>query len=125
MAGREPLAAGWHTDAGLNAFIRTIPLRYLNPEESRSYLNLRRVSPEQHQAVLDFTRGHPLALSLVADVLDQRPEQQLKKFNLAPPTISGVSNDQRSANSNRRIYLGSRRAVALHTAFAGTARIGL
>ncbi len=76
MAGREPLAAGWRTDAGLNAFIRAIPLRNLNPEESRSYLTLRRVSPEQHQTVLDFTRGHPLALSLVADVLDQRPEQQ-------------------------------------------------
>jgi ATP/maltotriose-dependent transcriptional regulator MalT len=26
--------------------------------------------------VLDFTRGHPLALSLVADVLDQRQDQQ-------------------------------------------------
>lgn len=75
MAGREPLSAGWRGDSGLSAFIRTIPLRNLNPEESRSYLNLRHVSPEQHQAVLDFTRGHPLALSLVADVLDQRQDQ--------------------------------------------------
>ena len=86
MAGREPLAAGWRSDAGLNAFIRTIALRNLNPEESRSYLNLRQVSAAQHQAVLDFTRGHPLALSLVADVLDQRHDQ-LFTPNEAPDVI--------------------------------------
>lgn len=75
-AGREALAAGWRTDPGLNTFIRTIPLRNLNPEESRAYLSQRQVSAAQHQSVLDFTRGHPLALSLVADVLDQRQDQQ-------------------------------------------------
>ncbi|MCG3117900.1 MAG: hypothetical protein ALAOOOJD_00012 [bacterium] len=76
MAGREALAAGWRIDPGLNPFIRTMPLRNLNPEESRTYLNQREVSAEQHQSVLDFTRGHPLALSLIADVLDQREDQQ-------------------------------------------------
>jgi hypothetical protein len=76
MAGREALAAGWRTDPGLNTFIRMMPLRNLNPEESRTYLSQRQVSPERHQSVLDFTRGHPLALSLVADVLDQRQDQQ-------------------------------------------------
>lgn len=75
-AGREALAAGWRTDPGLNMFIRAIPLRNLNPEESRTYLSQRQVSAAQHQSVLDFTRGHPLALSLVADVLDQRQDQQ-------------------------------------------------
>jgi len=72
MAGREALSTAWRTDPGLKAFIRTMPLRNLNPEESRAYLSQRQVSSEQHQSVLDFTRGHPLALSLVADVLDQR-----------------------------------------------------
>jgi len=86
MASREPLSAGWRTDAGLSAFIRTIALRNLNPEESRSYLNLRQVSAEQHQAVLDFTRGHPLALSLVAEVLDQRHDQTFTP-NDAPDII--------------------------------------
>jgi len=76
MAGREPLASGWRTDPGLNTFIRLMPLRNLHPEESRAYLNQRQVPSEQHQSVLDFTRGHPLALSLVADVLDQRQDQQ-------------------------------------------------
>lgn len=76
IAGREPLSPGWRTDPGWNALVRMLPLRNLSPEESRAYLNERHVSPEQHQAVLDFTRGHPLALSLVADVLDQRHDQQ-------------------------------------------------
>jgi hypothetical protein len=33
---------------------------------------------EEHQKVLQFTHGHPLALSLVADVLDQRPGQSFQ-----------------------------------------------
>src|SRR5574341_438221 len=53
IAGREPLSPGWRTDPGWNALVRMLPLRNLNPEESRAYLNERHVSPEQHQAVLD------------------------------------------------------------------------
>jgi hypothetical protein len=73
MAGRNPLASAWRVDAGWQQLVRTVSLRNLNPDESRQCLTQRRVPPEQHQAVLDFTHGHPLALSLVADVFDQRP----------------------------------------------------
>jgi len=90
MAGREALSTAWRTDPGLNAFIRTMPLRNLNPEESRAYLNQRRVSPEQHQSVLDFTRGHPLALSLVADVLDQRQATPVGDQNFVPAEAPDV-----------------------------------
>jgi hypothetical protein len=76
IAGREPLSTDWRADPGWNTLVRALPLRNLSPEESRSYLSQRHISPEQHQAVLDFTRGHPLALSLVADVLDQRQDQR-------------------------------------------------
>lgn len=76
MAGREPLSTGWRTDPGWSAVIRSVPLRNLSPQESRSYLDQRNVPHEQHQAVLDFTHGHPLALSLVADVIDQRKDLQ-------------------------------------------------
>src|SRR5204862_1451351 len=44
----------------------------LRPEESRAYLDKREVPPDQHGRVLAFTHGHPLALSLVADVFAQR-----------------------------------------------------
>src|SRR5688572_25067865 len=78
FAGRNPPAAGWQTDPGWHTLVRTLPLRNLSAEESRAYLTRRGVPPEQHQAVLDFTHGHPLALSLVADVLDQRPGQSFQ-----------------------------------------------
>jgi hypothetical protein len=76
LAGRDVLSPGWRADAGWSTLIRSLPLRNLSPEESRAYLNQRLVPPEQHQPVLDFTHGHPLALSLVAEVLDQRKDLQ-------------------------------------------------
>jgi hypothetical protein len=75
LAGRNAPLPGWQADPGWQTLIRTLPLRNLSPEESRSYLAKRQVPPAEHQKVLDFTHGHPLALSLVADVLDQRPGQ--------------------------------------------------
>ena len=70
LAGRNPPLPGWQADPGWQTLIRTLPLRNLSPEESRTYLAKRQVPPDEHQKVLDFTHGHPLALSLVADVLD-------------------------------------------------------
>jgi hypothetical protein len=52
--------------------LRELPLRNLSPSESRRYLAQRAVPAEQHRAVLDFTHGYPLALSLVADLFAQR-----------------------------------------------------
>jgi hypothetical protein len=86
LSGRSRLSAGWRTDPGWNTLIHTLPLRNLSPEESRLYLTRRHVSQEQHQAVLDFTRGHPLALSLVADAFDQRQDQRFVLDN-APDVI--------------------------------------
>jgi hypothetical protein len=78
LAGRNPPAAGWQTDPGWQSLVRTLPLRNLSPDESRTYLLRRQVPVAQHAAVLGFTHGHPLALSLVADVLDQRPGQSFQ-----------------------------------------------
>ncbi|MBI3244802.1 MAG: ATP-binding protein [Chloroflexi bacterium] len=74
MAGREPPSPAWRADPGWQSLVRIIPLRNLSPDESRAYLAKQNIPPEQHQAVLNFTHGHPLALSLVADVFAQRPE---------------------------------------------------
>ncbi|MBI4788266.1 MAG: ATP-binding protein [Chloroflexi bacterium] len=73
LAGRNPPAPAWRADPGWQRLLRVLPLRNLMPEESRTYLEKRRVPADQHQTVLDFTHGHPLALSLVADVYAQRP----------------------------------------------------
>ncbi len=74
MAGRNALSPSWRVDPGWQPLLRTIPLRNLEPEESRSYLKLRRLPENDHDAILNFTYGHPLALSLVADAYDQRTD---------------------------------------------------
>ena len=71
MAGRYSPPSAWRTDLGWQTLIHLLPLRNLSPEESRTYLTRREVPTVQHQAVLDFTYGHALALSLVADVVAQ------------------------------------------------------
>jgi hypothetical protein len=73
LAGRNPPAPAWRGDVGWQTVIRSVPLRNLNPEESRAYLAKRDIPASEHQELLDFTHGHPLALSLVADVFAQRP----------------------------------------------------
>ncbi|HUY99820.1 MAG TPA: hypothetical protein VMU89_05685 [Thermomicrobiaceae bacterium] len=72
LASRQPLAPAWRIDAGWQDLVRPLPLRNLRPNEGRAYLGLRAIPTDQHAAVLDFTHGHPLALSLVAEVFAQR-----------------------------------------------------
>lgn len=74
LAGRNPPSMAQRADPGWHTLVRTIPLRNLDPHESRSLLTRRGVPDEQHQPVLQFTHGHPLALSLVADVFAQRAD---------------------------------------------------
>ncbi|MFN8456060.1 MAG: ATP-binding protein [Anaerolineae bacterium] len=71
-AGQNPLSRGWSADPGWQSLVRAVPLRNFSPEESRDYLTRREVPAEQHRAILDFTYGYPLALSLIADVFAQR-----------------------------------------------------
>lgn len=78
LAGQYPPSPAWRADPGWQTLIRTIPLRNLSPQESRTYLAQLGVPGEQHQAVLDFTHGHPLALSLVVDVFAQRHDVQFR-----------------------------------------------
>lgn len=86
LAGRQPPALPWRTDSGWQAMMRILPLRNLGPEESRAYLELRGVPAGQIDAVLDFTHGHALALSLVADMYDQGPDTQFRP-EIAPNVI--------------------------------------
>jgi hypothetical protein len=74
LAGRNPPSSPWWSDPGWQALIHTLPLHNLTPEESQTYLTTRDIPATQHQAILNFTHGHPLALSLVADVFAQTQE---------------------------------------------------
>ena len=72
-AGRHPPAHPWRADPGWQPLVRSLALRNLTPEEGRAYLTQRNIPEAELPAVLDFTHSYPLALSLVADLYDQRP----------------------------------------------------
>jgi len=74
LAGRTEPDPAWRTDAGWGALVETMPLRNLDGEAGRALLKRRGVPADQHETILNFTHGHPLALSLVADLLDQRED---------------------------------------------------
>lgn len=78
LAGRNAPAVEWRTDPGWQAFMRIIQLRNLALEESQSYLAKRQVPLDQHRRILDFTHGHPLALSLLGDTFAQTTKLQFQ-----------------------------------------------
>ena len=72
LAGRNPPTSSWQADPGWQSVLYTIPLRNLSPDEGREYLEKCGIPADQQQSALDFTHGHPLALSLVTDLYSQR-----------------------------------------------------
>ena len=73
LASRHAPAPAWRADPGWQPLFHTLPLRNLSPEEGHAYLTQRSVPADDLESVLDFTHSYPLALSLVADLYDQRP----------------------------------------------------
>jgi hypothetical protein len=72
FAGRHTPSPAWQELPGWGTLLRSIALRNLSPADSRAYLRGRGVADVQHASALEFTHGHPLALSIVADVLERR-----------------------------------------------------
>jgi len=89
LSGRNPPSRMWRTDPGWQSLLRPLPLRNLAPHEAQTYLANRLVPAEQRQAVQDFTHGHPLALSLVADAFAQQGEFQFDPDS-APDIVSAL-----------------------------------
>jgi len=73
FAARNHPSPEWVSNPDWQNLIKTIQLRNFSPDESRVYLEKRKVPATQHDKILDFTHGHPLALSLVADMFLQNP----------------------------------------------------
>ena len=71
IAGRDAPAPEWRSDAGWRDLMRVIQLPNLTPEESRRYLQAQGLPEAEHPAALAMTHGHPLALSLVAELWRQ------------------------------------------------------
>jgi hypothetical protein len=81
FASRVSPSDGWRAEPGWSSLLRILPLRNLTPDESRALLKLRTVPTTEHDQIIEFTHGHPLAVSLVADVLDQQPDVQFQPQN--------------------------------------------
>ena len=69
IAGRTPPNAGWRADPAWRDLLRVVSLRNLTEFESRTYLMECRVDSSLHNRLVAITYGHPLGLSLLADVV--------------------------------------------------------
>jgi AAA ATPase domain len=87
IAGRNQPAPAWRTDSDWAALTRIVPLRNLRPEESQTYLTAQGVPASRHQEILKLTHGHPLALSLVADLLNQHEPAIPLSFQNEPDVV--------------------------------------
>lgn len=89
LAGRNPPAAQWRSDPGWQKLVQVLPLRNLTPAESHTYLSARTVALPNYDRIIRFTHGHPLAISLVADVLEQNPELEFEPTS-APNVVAAL-----------------------------------
>ncbi|MDT7589499.1 MAG: hypothetical protein QOE32_7049 [Pseudonocardiales bacterium] len=71
IAGRNPPSPSWRTDPSWAGALRVEQLRDLAPSDAAALLLVRGVAPELHESLLQFAGGHPLALTLAAEVAAQ------------------------------------------------------
>jgi hypothetical protein len=69
VAGRAAPGPAWRADPAWRELLRVVSLRNLSPEDSRRYLHACGVDPERHDQLVELAHGHPLGLSLLADVV--------------------------------------------------------
>lgn len=69
LASRVPPGPAWRADPAWRELLRVVSLRNLSPEESRRYLHACGVDGSRHDQLIELAHGHPLGLSLLADVV--------------------------------------------------------
>jgi hypothetical protein len=87
LAGRHEPQTAWRTGVDWAALTRTHALGNLRPHESRTYLTRCGVPVQHHEEALGFTRGHPLALSLTADVLTRGDRLASSRLDAEPEIV--------------------------------------
>jgi DNA-binding SARP family transcriptional activator len=68
VAGRNQPSASWRTDPSWAGALRAHAVRDFGPADAVALLRQRGVPAQLHESVLAFAGGHPLALSLAAEV---------------------------------------------------------
>ncbi|MDP1847812.1 MAG: AAA family ATPase [Solirubrobacteraceae bacterium] len=86
VAAREPPSPEWRADPAWRGLLRVVSLRNFGPEESRGYLTACGVDPAAHERLVQVTHGHPLGLSLVADLVVAGGEAPIEP--LAPDLVA-------------------------------------
>jgi DNA-binding winged helix-turn-helix (wHTH) protein len=86
-AGRHEPAAAWRTDVAWAPLTRISPLGNLGDDDSRAYLSKCGVPEEHHDEAMAFTRGHPLALSLIADMLTRADRLAPSRLDSEPEIV--------------------------------------
>ncbi len=89
LAGRNPPAMEWRTDPGWQSLVKFWELRNLAPDESSTFLHQCAIPSRHHPQILAFTHGHPLALSLMADVFGQKGDMSFRPEE-APDLIAAL-----------------------------------
>ncbi len=69
IAGRAAPGPAWRADPAWRELLRVVSLRNLSPDDSRQYLRACGIDPARHDHLVEQAHGHPLGLSLLADVL--------------------------------------------------------
>jgi DNA-binding winged helix-turn-helix (wHTH) protein len=87
IAGRGEPAAAWRTDGAWAALTRITRLGNLGADEGRLYLTRSGVAAEHHDEAMAFTRGHPLALSLIADMLTRDDRLAPSRLDSEPEIV--------------------------------------
>jgi hypothetical protein len=90
LGGRLPPRHEWRADPAWSQLMHVLPLRNLLPSDSRAYLETRGIAQTHHEAVLGFTHGHPLALSLLADMLVHTDETRQFRPEHAPDVVRSL-----------------------------------
>ena len=85
VAGREGPGPAWRADPAWRDLLRVVALRNLGPDESRRYLRACGIDEAVHHRLVKVTHGHPLGLSLLADVVTRGGEASLS--TLAPDLV--------------------------------------
>jgi DNA-binding winged helix-turn-helix (wHTH) protein len=86
IAGRVDPAA-WRIDVAWAALTRIHRLGNFDPDDSRTYLTRCGVQAAHFDEALAFTRGHPLALSIIADVLTRGDRLGASRLDKEPEVV--------------------------------------
>jgi hypothetical protein len=90
VASRRPPASEWLHDPAWASILTPLPLGNLSLDESKALLASRGVADDEQERPLFESGGHPLALSLFADVVRQRRSAAQEALVDAPHVVSAL-----------------------------------